>query len=321
MPLTASCCGGGGITPKQFGTLWNGQTDFEIAYDPSPGGFREVSDALLRAAIHGTGGKLYVADPTKWKDRSDEVVNRCLGANWDRSSPSLEAAPGHGWKLKPLTEYRDQEYAVSREYSAADLGIILHAMMDKMLLKKLTDAAREILVDKKPGELALEIESSLSDEMWSIWQEWGAVLHQQPETLSHFFRILMSKADSRQRHFAQARVGPHTFTQCLLRSVVFALAIRVCLPWDFRPVMDARHANIKAKHGLAHLCGLQLIETVTIVQRVGSLVWDSEYVILPHFTDPGEDIPALSKSFVTGESRQSRLDKQATGTSLFLTGE
>lgn len=311
----------GGIAPVQFGLLWKGRTDFLIAYEPAQTRCRDVSDALLRAAIHGSGGTLFVAEPDRWKERSTEIVNKCLGTNWDRSSPSLAAATARTWGLQPLTEYEDAEYLVEKEYSPTELSSILNTVMDLVLLERLSEFASEMLVDGKSGELAMTIESELATEMWVVWQEWEATLRDQPELLSHFFRVMMSKADVKQLQFAQARVGLHTLVPCLLRSVIFALAIRVCLPWDFRPVMDERHANIVARHGYAHLCGLQLIEAVMIVQKVQSLMWETDYVILPHFTDPGEDIPSLSKSFMNGESKFSRLDKPTAGSPLFLTGD
>lgn len=311
----------GGIRPGQFGTLWQGRSDFQIAYGPTLSRHRDVADALLRLAIHGEGGTLFVVDPDRWKNRSAELVNKCIGTRWDQASPSVASPASHLWSLQPLADYSDVELPFQAEYTPVDLAAILHTQLDLELLNKLSESASRILRDNDPSELGLDVQSDLAKEMWMVWQQWESVLKEKPELLSHFFRVMLSKADRGQLALAQGRVGLHTFVPCLLRGIIFALAIRACLPWDFRPIKDERHANIKAKLGHTHLCGLELIDTVTIVQRVGHMAWDSECVLLPHYTDSGDEIPALSQSLMAPGGNQGRLDKAMAVPPLFFTGE
>jgi hypothetical protein len=132
---------------------------------------------------------------------------------------------------------------------------------------------------------------------------------------------MLSKAAPDQHRFARNRAGLKTLVPCLLRGVVFALAIRVCLQKDFRPCLGSEFENIKASDGMGHLCGLELIETITIVQKVGSLSWDTNYVLLPHYTDSGDDIPEICKNLLTSGGSYSRFDDPHPLSPLFITNE
>jgi hypothetical protein len=64
-----------------------------------------------------------------------------------------------------------------------------------------------------------------------------------------------------------------------------------------------------------------LIETFSIVQEVGSLTWDTNYVMLPHYTDSGDEIPELAKNLLVSGGAFGRLDDPQAISPLFITRE
>jgi hypothetical protein len=311
----------GGIRPGQVGELWRGRTDFQIAYEPNLNRHRGVADALLRVAIHGAGGTLYVTDPDKWKERSKLAVNSCLGTRWNYGSPTIGMNGYDVWRLRPYSEYVDCPLPINDDFAPQDIETIIHAAMDLKLLDNLAESLSSALEDEDFNELGFGIERRLSQSMWEMWRSWDAILRAEPEVLGHFFRVTLSKAAPDQHRFARNRAGLKTLVPCLLRGVVFALAIRVCLQKDFRPCLGSEFENIKASDGMGHLCGLELIETISIVQKVGSLSWDTNYVLLPHYTDSGDDIPEICKNLLTSGGSYSRFDDPQPLTPLFITNE
>ena len=311
----------GGIGPARIGDLWRGRTNYEIAYEPALTRYRGVVDALLRVAIHGAGGSLYVSEPDRWKERAKLAINSCLGTRWDHVSPAVGPANDDAWGLLPYCDYQDCEVPFERQYAPDELETIIHAKLDFSLLDGIRDAACRALQDRDFTQLGLDIEEDLARSMWDVWQAWEATLRAEPELLGHFFRVTLSKAASNQHRFARIRAGLRTLIPCLLRGVIFALAIRVCLPKEFHPALGHEYENLRASDGMGHLCGLELIEAITIVQRVGTLAWGTNYVLLPHYTDMGADIPELSKSLLTVGSSHARFDDPQQVSPLFLTNE
>jgi hypothetical protein len=311
----------GGIGPAQVGHLWHAGCDFKVAFEPPPNNHRGVMLALLRIALHGTGGDFYVADPQRWADRARECVNRCLGTEWNRGSPAVGPSDGHNWGLQPVGQYKEPDVAFEGTYTSGELETLMHANLDLHLLGEIRDLAYRVLCDLEVDILNLRIERNLAHQMWAAWQDWYAALRGDHMLLSHFFRVALARVESSQYDLGRIRAGLKTLTPCLFRGIMFALAIRVCLPKEFIPTLGQQYENLKAPDGMGHLCGLKLIESVIIDQEMGKLSWKTDYVFLPHYTGAGEQIPILLSNLMEAGECGGRFVDAEPVTPLFFTNE
>lgn len=314
----------GVIGADRIGELWVGKSNYEIAYSPSLFRHEDVSEAILRLALHGSGGTLFVHDAHQWMEHTPRLVGQCIGTAWDRKSPNLAGATEEYWGLKEYTQLSGGSESIVHtvEYGAADLAHLIHDQLDHWVLNDLSDRIVSILRHQNTADFAFKLDEELATEMWIVWKEWRDALHASPDLHRHFMRVILTTAIRDQSRIGHARVGRRTVRRCLVHSIVFALAVTVGLPREFRPAEGEHYENLEMlPSGKGHLCGLELIDTIDLSVKIQDLIWRTDCVLLPHYDGPGDEIAGLNKRFRENGGASHRFDKPSVYTPLFFANE
>lgn len=314
----------GDIAPNEVARLWADQNKVDVAYAPRLNKSVELSDVLLRIALHGAGGALYVHDPTSWVNRAARVVDNCLGIPWDKHSPSTAGPNTDTWGVLDFSSFQlnSGAFPPATTLPGPALATLLHEQLDGWVLDELTDKVQGLLNHNPSPELGLEIEVNLAQQMSRVWEEWRQLLRGSADVRRHFLKVILSTAVQSNSKAGQARVGKRTVQKCVVEAVVLALAVTVGLPRTFRPALGEDGQNIAFDpEGTGHLCGLELIDSVRLVQKIRFLNWEADYVFLPHYPGPGDEIPELMKHLTDDDRKVRRFDNVDAYSPLFFTNE
>ena len=309
----------GDVAAADIGALWVGASDVDVAYHASLFRHEELSEALLRLSLHVRGGTMFVSEPHRWTEHLPRLLGDGLGTAWDHGGEPSGAIDIKDLKHSPAAAVPTVHSTV---HSPPDLARQIHDGLDAWVLNDVNERIAPILRHGRTDDFPYPIDERLAADMWTVWCAWRNALDASADLRRHFLRIILTTALKDQSRSGHARMGPRTVRRCIARAIVFALAVTVGLPRDIRPAVGEYYENLTATlNGTGHLCGLELIDTVDLSVKIRDLIWRTDYVLLPHYDGPGEEIPDLSKNFSKNGSRSHRFDRPLVYSPLFFTNE
>jgi hypothetical protein len=276
--ISLSAAGGvvwaGDIQPSDIHLLWTDGAIVEVYCDLGAADASRLLTVIARVGAHAGDLTFFVRDAARWRTALDSLWS-------DRSHP------GPNLNLRsPIEDWRDPPALVQlAELHLGELAEAMHERLDSSTLSAV-DVALFNFLGPPAVPTGWEIEPSLRDRLWELWQAWNRVLAHDADKRRRFLRLLASVQDKVEVEAAAlVRIGPKIVSRYLAMPTIFALAFAAC---SGRPVAPASQhpGNVSVEELTGHTCGVEWIDRRAIhALVVGQHNWTTGVVLLSELSE------------------------------------